>query len=136
MLTNLEGLKYLSKYLDYVQAHTPKKRFYISWFDSTTHWPFILPPEWKERREAKFYDTITNEPGEPGDTFVPVNVHTYLNTLRWTDDTMQALISDFRKRGLEDETLFIMYASFLPCTNFQSRRSLRRVSWGLADTRE
>jgi hypothetical protein len=104
-----EGLEYFFKYLDYTRSHAPKRRFYISWFDSTTHWPFILPPQWKERRETKFYDVITDEPGEPGDTFVPRNVHSWLNCLRWTDDTVQDLIRGFRERGLEDETLFIMY---------------------------
>jgi len=105
----LEGLEYLFKYLDYVRTNRPKNRFYLSWFDSTTHWPFILPPQWKERHQKKYYDVITNEPGEPGDSFHPQNVHSWLNSLRWTDDIVEELIMGFRQRGLEDETLFIMY---------------------------
>jgi phosphoglycerol transferase MdoB-like AlkP superfamily enzyme len=41
----------------------------------------------------------------------------WLNAVRWTDDTVQDIILGFRERGLEDETLFLMYTSSLTITN-------------------
>jgi phosphoglycerol transferase MdoB-like AlkP superfamily enzyme len=37
----------------------------------------------------------------------------WLNAVKWTDDIVQDIILGFRERGLEDETLFLMYASSL-----------------------
>lgn len=90
--------------------------------DSTTHWPFILPPEWKKTNYKTYYeDKSSDSSEEPGDTFELETVNEWLNTLKWTDDAVRDIILGFRDRGLEDETLFIMYIHTLVSeTNFQS----------------
>ena len=43
----------------------------------------------------------------------------WLNAVRWSDDNVKDIILGFRERGLENETLFMMYLLpvplFLPC---------------------
>ena len=34
----------------------------------------------------------------------------WLNAVRWTDDIVRDIILGFRERGLEQETLFVMYS--------------------------
>jgi hypothetical protein len=72
---------------------------YLSWMDSTSHTPFIFPPEWKEKNHRNY---IQNE-----DSWAPINE--WLNSVRWTDDIIKEIILGFRERGLEEETLFLMY---------------------------
>ena len=40
-----------------------------------------------------------------------VPLDAWLNALKWTDDTVKDIILGFRERGLENETLFLMYSS-------------------------
>ena len=87
------------KYVDHTRSRVPRNRMYLSWMDSTTHTPFIFPPQWAEKNHR---DYIQNE-----DSWAPVNE--WLNSLRWTDDIVKEIILGFRERGLEDETLFLMY---------------------------
>jgi hypothetical protein len=88
----------------------PKNRFYVSWMDSTTHYPFILPPAWKEKNHKTYFDIESFSPAaEVGHTFDPITINTWLNTLKWTDDHVKDIILGFRERGLENETLFVMY---------------------------
>ena len=87
--------------------------------DSTTHWPFILPTAWREANFKKYYEIQMSGTLEGrGDTFNLVNVHQWLNTLKWTDDIVRDIILGFRERGLEDETLFIMYTLSSPRLTF------------------
>lgn len=71
----------------------------LGWMSSTTHTPFIINPKWKN---GNFKDYIKGETS--WDT-----VNGYLNAVRWTDDKVKEIILGFRERGLENETLFIMY---------------------------
>jgi len=68
---------------------------------STTHYPFTLPPQWRNNRTY-----IHDE-----DAWASING--WLNSVRWTDDTLRDLILGFRERGLEDDTLFVMYLSIM-----------------------
>jgi len=94
---DVDSLEYLWKYVDYAQSRTPKFRMYLSWMSSTSHYPFTLPPQWKNNRTY-----IHDE-----DAWASIN--SWLNSVRWTDDTIRDLILGFRERGLEDDTLFVMY---------------------------
>lgn len=75
--------------------------------DSTTHWPLILPPAWVEKN----YRSYIKKEGDPSlfwnREHLPLD--TWINSVRWTDDIVKELILGFRERGLEDETLFVMY---------------------------
>jgi phosphoglycerol transferase MdoB-like AlkP superfamily enzyme len=71
---------------------------YIGWMDSTTHTPFLLPPTWKNNKTYFHDDGIW------------ASLNGWLNAVRWTDDIVKDIILGFRERGLEDETLFIMYS--------------------------
>jgi len=93
-----DSLEYLWKYVDHTTSRKPKNRMYIGWMDSTSHTPFILPPFWKNN--VTFYHEET----------AWASVNSWLNSLRWTDDIVKEIILGFRERGLEDETLFVMYA--------------------------
>jgi arylsulfatase A-like enzyme len=79
---------------------------YLTWMSQVTHWGVIPNPSWVRRNYQKFtkdetlYDTIDK----------------YLNGVRETDDIVKEIILGFRERGLEDETLFIMY---LPCPSYK-----------------
>lgn len=77
---------------------------------STTHSPFALPPEWEEKNSKSYFEIGEfSKSAGPEDIFNPISVHSFLNTLKWTDDTVRDIILGFRERGLEDETLFMMY---------------------------
>jgi phosphoglycerol transferase MdoB-like AlkP superfamily enzyme len=80
---------------------------YLSWMDSTTHWPLILPPTWVEKN----YRSYIKKEGDPSLFWNRENLplDTWINSVRWTDDIVKELILGFRERGLEDETLFVMY---------------------------
>jgi phosphoglycerol transferase MdoB-like AlkP superfamily enzyme len=95
----IESLEYLWKYVDNSTSRIPKNRMYIGWMDSTSHTPFILPPFWKNNK-TYFHDE---------DAWASVNG--YLNTVRWTDDIVRDIILGFRERGLEEETLFVLYST-------------------------
>jgi len=38
----------------------------------------------------------------------------WLNAVRWSDDNVRDIILGFRERGLENETLFMMYLPYSP----------------------
>lgn len=40
-------------------------------------------------------------------------IDNWLNAVRWTDDIVKEIILGFRERGLENETLFLMYQIFV-----------------------
>jgi phosphoglycerol transferase MdoB-like AlkP superfamily enzyme len=69
----------------------------------------IMPPKWLEKN----YRPYLKKTGEPDNweerEHLPVD--TWLNAVRWTDDTIKEIILGFRERGLENETLFLMYTS-------------------------
>jgi phosphoglycerol transferase MdoB-like AlkP superfamily enzyme len=79
-------------------------RMYLSWKTSTTHTPIILPPEWEQK---KYLEKGNNWELWNQREHLPVD--SWLNGVRWTDDTVRKLILGFRERGLEDDTLFMMY---------------------------
>lgn len=57
--------------------------------------------------------------GGVGFSFNPITINSWINGLKWTDDIVRDIILGFRERGLEDETLFIMYVlRFLRLPNF------------------
>ena len=66
---------------------------------NTTHNPFRVPPEWEREYSQKYIND---------DRFYD-SVDRYINAVRWSDDKVKEIILGFRERGLEDETLFMMY---------------------------
>jgi Sulfatase len=93
------GLEYLWKYVDNALARTPRERLFLGWMSTTTHTPFVISPEWIE----KSYQHFTQDDAEWG------SMDAWLNAVRWTDDKVKEIILGFRERGLENETLFLMY---------------------------
>lgn len=93
------GLEYLWKYVDNTIARTPRERLYLGWMSTTTHTPFRISPEWLERSYQPF---IKDDEGWG-------SMNAWLNAVRWTDDKVKEIILGFRERGLENETLFLMY---------------------------
>jgi phosphoglycerol transferase MdoB-like AlkP superfamily enzyme len=87
--------------MDRARERVPKNRLFLGWMSSTTHTPFIINPEWKKDNYQEYIQGETS-----WDT-----VNGYLNAVRWSDDKVKEIILGFRERGLEDETLFIMYFS-------------------------
>ena len=59
----------------------------------------------------KNYRPYVEKPGDPRkwDTREHLPVDSWLNALKWTDDIVRDIILGFRERGLENETLFLMY---------------------------
>lgn len=80
---------------------------YLSWMDSTTHWPIILPPEWLDKNYKKYLKRTGDEDSWQSRENIPLDL--WINAVKWTDDMIKELILGFRERGLENETLFIMY---------------------------
>jgi phosphoglycerol transferase MdoB-like AlkP superfamily enzyme len=78
--------------------------------DSTTHTPLIMPPEWLEKNYRPYLKKTGDSTQWRNPEHLPLD--TWLNALKWTDDIVKDVILGFRERGLEDETLFIMYISF------------------------
>ena len=80
----------------------------------------IMPPEWLENS----YRPYLKKTGDPSkwDEREHLPIDTWLNALKWTDETFEKLILGFRERGLEDETLFVMY-HFLRWTNINCRHA-------------
>jgi hypothetical protein len=92
------GLEYFWQYVDNTVNRTPRNRMYLGWMTTTTHVPFEVSPEWLEHNYQAF---VQNDGWNPVDR--------YLNAVRWTDDKVKEIILGFRERGLENETLFLMY---------------------------
>jgi phosphoglycerol transferase MdoB-like AlkP superfamily enzyme len=80
---------------------------YLSWQDSTTHTPLILPPKWAETNYRSYLKKEGDSSQWTNREHLPLD--SWLNAVRWTDDTVKEIILGFRERGLEDETLFFMY---------------------------
>lgn len=104
---NVESLDYVWKYIDDVTSRTPKNRMYLSYKTTTSHYPFIFPPKWKENNYKKYLEKGDNPELWEQREHLPVD--TWLNAVSWTDDLLQEIIKGFRERGIEDETLFVMY---------------------------
>jgi len=77
---------------------------YLTWMSQVNHWGLPLNPEWKQENYQSFIQDETD-----WDT-----VDAYLNKIRETDDNVKNIIEGFRERGLEEETLFIMYLNSPP----------------------
>jgi arylsulfatase A-like enzyme len=92
------GLEYLWKYVDNTLSRVPRNRMYLGWMTTTTHTPFQILPEWLDEN----YQPFINDNGWD-------SVDDWLNALRWTDDKVKEIILGFRERGIENETLFLMY---------------------------
>jgi len=92
------SLDFIWRYVDNARRRSPKNRMFIGWVTTTTHCPFIVPPKWANESSQSYV--------KDNDQWHSVNA--YLNALRWTDDKIQELITGFRSRGLEEETLFVM----------------------------
>jgi hypothetical protein len=93
------GLEHFWKYVDNTMNRVPKNRMYLGWMSTTTHTPFRIPSEWNGRKN------YVHDHGEWD------SVDNWLNAVRWTDDKVKEIILGFRERGLENETLFLMYSS-------------------------
>ena len=100
------------KYVDYTKSRFPKNRMYLSWKTSATHTPLYLPPEWESENHRDYLKKGDNWELWGHREHLPIDQ--WLNALRWTDDIVKEFILGFRERGLEDETLFMMYT--LPLT--------------------
>lgn len=96
------GIEFFWQFVDNVTLQQPHKRMYLSWMSTTTHTPFLLSEEWL----AQNYQPFVQDYDFWGST------DKWLNAIRFTDDKLKEFILGFRERGLENETLFIMY--FLP----------------------
>jgi phosphoglycerol transferase MdoB-like AlkP superfamily enzyme len=94
------GLELFWQYVDNTRSRGPKNRMYLGWMSTTTHTPFRIAPEWEGQKsyveDWAHWDSVDN----------------WLNAVRWTDDKVKEIILGFRERGLEDETLFLMYVPF------------------------
>jgi len=101
------GMEVLWDYVDTVMERSPRNRMYLGWMTSTTHMPFMINPEWVE----KSYQGFIKDDSEWS------SLDRWLNAIRWTDDKVKEIILGFRERGLENETLFIMYPSPLSVQN-------------------
>jgi hypothetical protein len=99
------------KYVDRTRARIPKNRMYLSWMDSTTHVPLIMPPEWEDEHHRSYLKK-TGDP-DKWDEREHIPLDSWLNALKWTDDIVKQIILGFRERGMENDTLFLMY-NFLP----------------------
>lgn len=95
------GMEYFWRYVDHAIERKPRNRMYLSWMSSTTHTPFLFSDEWLEEH----YQPFVQDRSKWGST------DKWLNALRWTDDKIKEIILGFRERGLEDDTLFLMYTS-------------------------
>lgn len=95
------GLEHFWKYVDNTINRVPKNRMYLGWMSTTTHTPFRIPSEWNGRKSYVWtngeWDSVDN----------------WMNAVRWTDDKVKEIILGFRERGLENETLFLMYFTLL-----------------------
>ena len=103
----LESIEYLWKYVDNAVARSPKNRMYLSWKTTTTHTPLILPPSWAEKNLQSYLEKGENSELWHLREHLPLD--NWLNAVKWTDDNVKEIILGFRERGLEDETLFVMY---------------------------
>ena len=97
-LLTSDGLPFLWQYVDHIRERTPKDRMYLTWVSQVTHQWLPLNPAW----EAKNYQPFTKDAPDTQGTDL------YLNGVRETDDLVKSIISGFRERGLENETLFVM----------------------------
>jgi len=80
---------------------------YLSYKTSTTHTPIIINPAWLETNYHAYL-----EKGDDWELWYDrehLPIDTWLNGVRWSDDLVKQIILGFRERGLEDETLFVMY---------------------------
>jgi phosphoglycerol transferase MdoB-like AlkP superfamily enzyme len=84
---------------------------YLAWMTSTTHTPLNLPPTWKEKNLRHYLEKGDNSDLWHLREHLPLD--SWLNAVRWTDDNVKDIILGFRERGLENETLFLMFAH--PC---------------------
>ena len=85
----------------------PKNRMYLSWKTSATHTPLILPPSWEDENHRDYLEKGDDSELWYNREYLPID--SWLNAVRWTDDKVKEIILGFRERGLEDETLFVMY---------------------------
>jgi hypothetical protein len=97
------GMEYFWRYVDHAIQRKPRNRMYLSWMSSTTHTPFLFTDEWLHEH----YQPFVRDRNKWGST------DKWLNAVRWTDDKVKEIILGFRERGLEDDTLFLMYISRL-----------------------
>jgi phosphoglycerol transferase MdoB-like AlkP superfamily enzyme len=97
------------QYVDNTIERKPKNRMYLSWKTTTTHYPFIFPPKWAAENYQKYLEKGDHPELWYQREHLPVD--TWLNAVRWTDDIVRDIILGFRERGIEDETLFVMYVS-------------------------
>ena len=81
---------------------------YLSWKSTSTHTPLILPEKWMKKSYQAFLEKGSDSHLWHNREHLPID--SWLNAVRWTDDTVKDLILGFRERGLENETLFLMYA--------------------------
>jgi len=94
------GLELFWQYVDNAITRVPKNRMYLGWMTTTTHMPFKINPEWLGRNYQPF--VVDDDEW--------ISMDKWLNAVRWTDDKIKEIILGFRERGIENETLFIMYA--------------------------
>jgi phosphoglycerol transferase MdoB-like AlkP superfamily enzyme len=96
------ALEFLWKYVDNTISREPRNRMYLGWMSTTTHTPFKVLPDWLTQN----YQAFVNDHREWQST------DAYLNAVRWTDDKVKEIILGFRERGIENETLFLMYCHY------------------------
>lgn len=95
------GIEALFHYVDHTMRRTPRPRMYISWLTVTTHTPFNTYPSWHEQNYQPFVDDKRWD-----------STNRWLNAVRWSDDKVKEIVEGFRDRGLENDTLFVMYSLF------------------------
>ena len=107
---------------------------YLSWKTTTTHTPLIFPPAWAKDNLRQYLEK--GDHSELWHLREHLPIDSWLNGVRWTDDIVKEIILGFRKRGLEDETLFIMYPFPVGVPDIQSRRSWYSVLRRMAHSRQ
>jgi len=81
-------------------SRTPRERLYLTWMSQVTHIWLPLNPAWEELNYQAFTEDDPNT----------ASTDLYLNGIRETDDLVKEIILGFRERGLENDTLFVMYS--------------------------
>ena len=92
-------MEYFWRYVDHTIQRQPRNRMYLNWMSTTTHTPFPILQDWLDRN----YQPFVEDDDYWGST------DKWLNAVRFTDDKVKEIILGFRERGLENETLFVMY---------------------------
>ena len=107
------GIEAMFHYVDHTIRRNPRPRMYISWLTVATHTPFNTYPAWHEQHYQPFVDDKRWD-----------STDRWLNAVRWSDDKVKEIIEGFRDRGLENETLFVMFSPLSNCQLIEAMETM------------